>query len=145
VIYQTGYYGPQIWDTRPLELLGLQKHLASSPLVTTHAPWILSLGLNDVFMIFAGFSLALNVLGSYANVRKARVAARKPILPPLSGLIPFVLNTVLMVSWLLAKPEENILRSHRFVPFVGIWGFGFAYQVRCSSTFSAPKVIKQRN
>jgi ethanolaminephosphotransferase len=66
---------------------------------------------------------------SYGNVIVARRKAKKAILPPLLGLIPFCVNTAILLSWLLAEPHTNILKSGRFVPFLGYWGLGFAYQV----------------
>jgi len=59
----------------------------------------------------------------------ARRKAKKAVLPPLLGLIPFCLNTFFLVAWLYAKPNTNVLKSARLLPFLGFWGFGFAYQV----------------
>ena len=115
-------YGPSFWDQKVLHLVGIDRF----PLLAKYIP---DLGLNDSFMVFGAFSLAANIINSYGNVIIARRKAKKAILPPLLGLIPFCVNTFLLVAWLHADPETNVLRSKRLLPFLGFWGLGFAYQV----------------
>jgi ethanolaminephosphotransferase len=117
-----GVYGPSFWDQKVLHLVGIDRF----PLLAKYIP---DLGLNDSFMVFGAFSLAANIINSYGNVIIARRKANKPILPPLFGLIPFCANTFFLLAWLHAEPTSNVLKSKRLLPFLGYWGFGFAYQV----------------
>lgn len=122
VYFVTGVYGPSFWDQKVLHLLGLD-HI---PFIAKHVP---NLGLNDSFLVFGAFSLAANIVNSYGNVIIARRKAKKAVLPPLLGLIPFCVNTFLLLAWLHAEPTTHVLHSKRLLPFLGYWGFGFAYQV----------------
>ncbi len=58
---------------------------------------------------------------SYYNVIQSRRAKKLPIIQPLSGLIPFVAHTLLLVAW-LAGPTVDIVHSSMLLPFIGYWG-----------------------
>ncbi|KZO96408.1 Choline/ethanolaminephosphotransferase [Calocera viscosa TUFC12733] len=117
----TGLYGPSFWDTPLLTFLSLDKH----PLATLLIP---NKPLNESFMIFGALALLYNIVGAYWDVLLARRSRSQPILPPLLGLIPFLVTCALQLAWLWAD-EALLLQSGRFLPFVCAWGLQFAHQV----------------
>jgi len=117
----TGLYGPSFWDTGILTFL----HLDTNPSITKLIP---NKGLNESFMVFGALALAYNIVGAYWDVLLARQSRKQFILPPLLGLLPFLLTCALQLSWLVAD-EELILKSGRFLPFLCAWGLQFAHQV----------------
>ncbi|OJT04512.1 hypothetical protein TRAPUB_4782 [Trametes pubescens] len=120
----TGFTGPQFWDTEFLALTRLDRY----PIVLQYIP---RLGLNDAFMVFGGFGMALNIFTSCINVWTARVASGKGPLSPLLFLLPFPVSVALEVAWLSAPAfdDSRILHSALFVPFLCAWGLQFAHQV----------------
>jgi ethanolaminephosphotransferase len=54
-------------------------------------------------------------------VIQSRRKKNLPVVQPLTGLIPFVANTALLVSW-LAHPSIDIVHSAKLLPFIGYWG-----------------------
>ncbi|KZT54133.1 Choline/ethanolaminephosphotransferase [Calocera cornea HHB12733] len=117
----TGLYGPSFWDTPLLTFLHLDHHA----LVTTYIP---NKALNESFMMFGALALLYNIVGAYYDVLLARRSRGEPILPPLLGLLPFLLTCSLQLGWLLSPPAL-LLKSGRFLPFVCAWGLQFAHQV----------------
>lgn len=124
----TGYFGPTIWENKPLVILGLEGHPALKG--------IPSLPLNETLMVFGFAGLAMNIFNSYWNVVKAgRSAAGKlrasSNYPPLVLLFPFIISTGIQLAW-LSHPEYNdsyIIKSAAFIPFMCAWGLQFAHQV----------------
>ncbi|KAL7420627.1 hypothetical protein Q5752_004578 [Cryptotrichosporon argae] len=90
-----------------------------------------ALPVNVAFMVFGAVGTVSNILTSYYNVVAARRKAGKPLGPPLLGFLPFVLHTLILVSWLHAPAGGGVEIVHdaRFLPFLGYWGMSVAYQV----------------
>ncbi|KIK94389.1 hypothetical protein PAXRUDRAFT_828044 [Paxillus rubicundulus Ve08.2h10] len=125
VIYiVSGIFGPSFWDKRLLTFT----HLDKMPQVAAH---VSNIRLNEAFMVFAALFLALNIVSSYRNVRKAMKAAGKSTLKPLVFLLPFIVSVVLQVLWLLNPSfrHSNIIHSPLLLPFICAWGLQFAHQV----------------
>lgn len=120
----SGCYGPSFWDNRILTITGLD-HL---PFVSKLIP---NIALNEAFMVFGGFALAFNILTSYMNVYRARLASRKPTFGPLLYLLPFPTAVALQIIWLSHPTVNNsaIIYSPLLLPFLCAWGFQFAHQV----------------
>ncbi|TBU42250.1 Choline/ethanolaminephosphotransferase [Dichomitus squalens] len=120
----TGFVGPEFWDRDFLATT----HLDRYPIVLRYVPRI---GLNDAFMALGGIVLAYNIVTSYYNVYKARVASDQGPFLPLLLLLPFPISVAIEVFWLSSpKLEESmILHSTLFVPFLCAWGLQFAHQV----------------
>lgn len=132
--------GPSFWDQRFLTFT----HLEHIPQIVGIVP---DIGLNEAFMVFAAFGLALNILSrydhafestgpadaafSYRNVHKAMQAMGKSTLMPLIFLLPFVASAALQVLWLLHPSfyHSNIIHSPLFLPFMCAWGLQFAHHV----------------
>ncbi|EIW87360.1 choline ethanolaminephosphotransferase [Coniophora puteana RWD-64-598 SS2] len=120
----TGLFGPSFWDTGILTFTRLDK----IPLIASNIP---NIGLNEAFMVFGALSLGFNILGSYANVRKANLTSGKSNSRALAYLGPFAISAALQAAW-LASPtpaESAIIYSPVFLPFVCAWGLQFAHQV----------------
>jgi len=115
--------GPLFWEQRLWTFLRLD----NLPIISK----LPNFSLNQSFMVFGGFCLAMNVWNSYYNVRVAMRKQDKHHLHPLFHLLPFVLTVVLQVAW-LSHPRYNnswIIDSAAFVPFLCAWGLQFAHQV----------------
>ncbi|TFK56424.1 Choline/ethanolaminephosphotransferase [Heliocybe sulcata] len=126
----SGFYGPAFWDTPVLSVIpGSVKRIPTVARLIQSVPK--NLGLNDAFMVFGGLALAFNIITSYINVYRSRVASHGARYQPLLFLLPFPVSVSLYLAW-LASPsiyESSILYSSLFVPFLCAWGLQFARQV----------------
>ncbi|KAI5454806.1 hypothetical protein NCC49_003689 [Naganishia albida] len=148
----TALKGPAVWATPIIKLVpytcnliesrlvqfGLQQkmvgamtlsqlgHKAYSSLASV--AWLNGLSIREAFMWFGAVGLLGNIANSYANVIAARRKQNLPLLPPLLGLIPFLVHVALQVAW-LAAPGVEIVNSKRMLPFILYWGACFSYQV----------------
>ncbi|CCM01447.1 uncharacterized protein FIBRA_03499 [Fibroporia radiculosa] len=120
----SGIFGAAFWDSRLLSSTGLGK----IPVIAERIP---DLPLNEAFMVFGAFALAFNILVSYFNVFKSRIASRKNPFIPLLLLLPFPVSVSIELFWLSAPSfkESTILHSPLFMPFLCAWGLQFAHQV----------------
>ncbi|KAI0713131.1 Choline/ethanolaminephosphotransferase [Cerioporus squamosus] len=120
----TGFTGPQFWDRDFLEVTRLDKY----PIVLEYIP---RLGLNDAFMVLGGVVLAFNIVTSYINVYKSRMASGQGPFLPLLLLLPFPISVAIEIFWLSAPSfkDSHILNSALFLPFLCAWGLQFAHQV----------------
>jgi len=120
----TGVCGPTFWDSGILTIT----HLDHIPAISRIVP---NIGLNVAFMVFAGFSLAFNIITSYLNVYKSCKANGRSPFTPLVYLLPFPACVLLQVFWLSHPSVANssIIYSDSLVPFLCAWGLQFAHQV----------------
>ncbi|OCH95703.1 Choline/ethanolaminephosphotransferase [Obba rivulosa] len=120
----TAIFGPRFWDQNFITLSGLNRY----PFIAKNVPY---LGLNEAFMVFAGFGLAFNIITSYINVYKSRVSNKKGPLVPLLFLLPLPVSAAIEVFWLSSPSFKRsaIINSPHFVPFLCAWGLQFAHQV----------------
>ena len=64
------------------------------------------------------------LIRSYLHVIVARRKAKKAIVPPLLGYLPFLVHTAILVGWLRAERHGGVSLVHdaRLLPFLGYWG-----------------------
>ncbi|CAL1694727.1 unnamed protein product [Somion occarium] len=120
----SGILGPTFWDTPALTFTGLEK----IPFITKYVP---NKGLNEFIMAFGAVVLAFNIITSYINVYKAKIASGDKAFQPLWHLLPFPLTVAIQVAWLSSPSFSRsfILNSPLFVPLLCSWGLQFAHQV----------------
>ncbi|KAI0347934.1 Choline/ethanolaminephosphotransferase [Trametopsis cervina] len=120
----SGVYGPAVWDTPILTLLRLD----NVPEITKVIP---NVGVNVAFMWYGFIFLQFNIITSYINVFKAKLASHSNPWKPLLHLLPLPTTIALQLFWLSAPAYNNsrIINSSLFIPFLGAWGLQFAHQV----------------
>jgi ethanolaminephosphotransferase len=89
------------------------------------------LPINVAFMIFGAVGTFANMINSYYNVIQARRRAGKALIPPLFGLLPFGVHTLILVAWLHSSIRGGVELVHdsNLLPFLLYWGMAAAYQV----------------
>ncbi|KAG8900825.1 hypothetical protein FRB99_005748 [Tulasnella sp. 403] len=130
----TGLHGTSFWDQKFLAVTRLDRVIAAyAPKLLYH---IGNPGLNDVFFVVGAVQVLFNILLSYRNVYRARVAIKKSPFTPLGRFLPFPITVGLHLAWISASgplsgpPQQAyILHSNLFLPFLMFWAFEFAHQV----------------
>jgi ethanolaminephosphotransferase len=64
---------------------------------------------------------------SYWNVLITRKKDGKPLLTPLLGYLPFLLHSLILVSWLQSELRGGVQLVHdaRLLPFLGYWAMAY--------------------
>ncbi|THV03702.1 hypothetical protein K435DRAFT_774824 [Dendrothele bispora CBS 962.96] len=125
----TGIFGPSFWDTPALQLLHLSSY---APAIASRFPIVapyVNMGINEAFMVFAGFGLAFNIIVSCSNVstatRTKSTSKSKLSLPTANGgtpngtsvpkgkakrdtnplllLLPFFISVSIQIAWMGAE------------------------------------------
>ncbi|KAK5044678.1 hypothetical protein LTR84_010570 [Exophiala bonariae] len=112
VMVISGYYGPQIWQSRIADVIGYKEYLDD---LTFRDLWI-------PVILFAFFTAHLPAC--VYHVAKARRRNNLPILPVFLEWIPMIVFTGSCAAW-FGSPYSNILRDNHLVIFCLTMSFVF--------------------
>lgn len=116
--------GSQFWDRGVLSVTGLER---IPSVAQNFKQW--NLPLNDAFLAFGALGLGANIVASYSNVARARLARKQSAFTPVTGLLPVALLLACMVLWMTARDAQMMVDGSAFVALYCSFGLLFAYSV----------------